>query len=111
MTDRRQRVEIYHARPDIPHHGLHLPTLLRRVTMDVAPTATRLGIPFRTMLEALTGIQEQIGTVVAQRPRLRRMMMSAAIHCYHLAYYALFSVDTRHGGEIIYLIRKVTQIR
>lgn len=111
MTERRQRVDIYHTRPDILHHGLHLPTLLRRVTMNVASPATRLGITFRTMLEALTGIPEQFGTVVAQRPWLRRMMMSATIHRYHLAYYDFLSVDTRHDGQIINLLRKVTQIR
>lgn len=110
MTERRQWMNKYHTRSYIPHHCLHLPTLRRGITMIFASPTTRLGIAFRTMLKALMCVAQQIGTVVAQRTVVGRMM-PATIYRYHLTYYGLFVFYTGQGEQKINFIYKDTQFQ
>lgn len=69
-----------HSRPWITHYFTNLFTFLLVVTMDSTPRTKRFAHPFRTCVDPLAGVFDELTTIITW---YRCMAYSFAVHSYH----------------------------
>lgn len=87
-----------HPGAGIAHHGADFLAVGRRIAVDVAFAAARLGIPFRTAVEASAGIVEQSGAFGAEIAAAGSVV-SPAVDGYHLCYCLLLAFYACHSAS------------
>ena len=95
VADGGEGVDEEHTGADVAHHGADIFAVGRRIAVDLAFAAARLGVAFGAVVEAVVGVVQQLPAVVAKSFPVVDMVLGA-INLNHLFNHQLFLLYSFH---------------